>query len=72
VADQRLSRDQDPLLHAGKHDLTDVERQILLNLIAIMEALAPLAPSGKESTRELLRQRYGETAKLIREAGPAR
>lgn len=52
--------------------MTDVERQILLNLIAIMEALAPLAPSGKESTRELLRQRYGETAKLIREAGPAR
>lgn len=51
--------------------VSDVERQILLNQIAIMEALLPHAQSGKESTRELLRQRYGETAKLVRELGPA-
>lgn len=47
--------------------MTDIERQILLNQIAILEALVPLASKGKESTRELLFQRYRETAKLVRE-----
>ena len=47
--------------------MTDIERQILLNQIAILEALVPLASKGKESARELLFQRYRETAKLIRE-----
>lgn len=46
--------------------MTDAERQILLNQIAIMEALAPHAKSGAQSTRELLRQRYRETAELVR------
>jgi signal transduction histidine kinase len=48
--------------------MTDVERQILKNLIAILEALAHHAPAGKESTRELLHQRLSETARLVREA----
>jgi hypothetical protein len=48
--------------------LTDVERQILLNQIAIMEALAPVTTSGAQSTRELLLQRYRETAKMVRES----
>jgi hypothetical protein len=47
--------------------MTGIERQILLNQIAIIEALAPLAASGAQSTRELLRQRYRETAQLVRE-----
>ena len=50
--------------------MTNVERQILLNQIAIMEALLPLAPSGAQSTRELLRQRYRETAQLVRKLKP--
>ncbi|MBR0687365.1 hypothetical protein JQ594_15645 [Bradyrhizobium manausense] len=49
--------------------MSDIERQILLNQIALLEALMPLAQRGPESTRELLRQRYTETAKLVREAG---
>jgi hypothetical protein len=38
-----------------------------LNQIAILEALQPLAAAGAQSTRELLRQRYHETAQLVRE-----
>ncbi|WP_176731402.1 hypothetical protein [Bradyrhizobium elkanii] len=47
--------------------MTNIERQILLNQIAILETLIPLAKSGADSTRELLRQRYRETARLVRE-----
>lgn len=47
--------------------MTDIERQILLNQIAILETLIPLAKSGADSTRELLRQRYRESAQLIRD-----
>jgi hypothetical protein len=47
-------------------EVTDIERQILLNQIAIMEALAPHAKGGAQGTRELLKQRYAETAKLVR------
>ena len=47
--------------------MNDIERQILLNQIAIMEALLPLAPSGAQSPRELLRRRYRETAQLVRD-----
>jgi hypothetical protein len=50
--------------------MTDVERQILLNQIAILEALQPLAPAGAQSSRELLRQRYRETAQLVRDHQP--
>jgi hypothetical protein len=47
--------------------MTDIERQVLLNQIAIIEALLPLAKDGTGSPRELLRQRYRETAQLVRE-----
>ena len=47
--------------------MTDVERQILLNQIAILEALLPYTKPGAGSARELLRQRYRETAQLVRE-----
>ena len=47
--------------------MNDIERQILLNQIAIIEALLPLAKDGAGSARELLRQRYRETAQLVRE-----
>jgi len=47
--------------------MTDIERQILLNQIAILEALVPYTKPGAGSARELLRQRYHDTAKLIRE-----
>lgn len=47
--------------------MTQIERQILLNQIAILEALVPLSSKGSQSTRELLFQRYRETAKLVRE-----
>lgn len=47
--------------------MTDIERQILLNQIAILEVLIPLGSNGPEGTREILRQRYGETATLVRE-----
>ncbi len=50
--------------------MTDIERQILLNQIAILEALTPLAPSGAQSTRELLHRRYRESAQLVREQSP--
>lgn len=48
--------------------MTDVERQILLNQIAMMEALSPMTVAGADSTRELILKRYRETAKLVREA----
>jgi hypothetical protein len=47
--------------------MTDIERQILLNQIAILEVLIPLGTNGPGGTREMLRQRYHETAKLVRE-----
>jgi len=47
--------------------MTDIERQILLNQIAILEALIPIGLNGPGGSREMLRQRYHETAKLIRE-----
>jgi hypothetical protein len=50
--------------------VTDIERQILLNHIAIMEALAPVTAAGANSTRELLLQRYHQTAELLRQHSP--
>lgn len=50
--------------------MTDVERQILLNQIAILEALIPLGSRGPEGTREILRRRYRESAELIRQSSP--
>lgn len=47
--------------------MTDIERQILLNQIAILETLIPIGSSGPEGTREMLRQRYRETAELVRQ-----
>ncbi len=52
--------------------MTYVERQILLNQIAILEALIPMGSSGPDGTREVLRKRYHETAKLVRENSPQR
>ncbi|WP_439399023.1 hypothetical protein ACRQ5Q_16815 [Bradyrhizobium sp. PMVTL-01] len=52
--------------------MTDIERQILLNQIAILEALAPITASGADSTRELLLKRYRQTAELIRQHSPNR
>jgi uncharacterized protein YfbU (UPF0304 family) len=50
--------------------MTDTERQILLNQIAIMEALIPMGSSGPEGTREILRRRYRESAELVRQHSP--
>jgi hypothetical protein len=47
--------------------LNAIERQILLNQMAIIEALIPLSARGMEGTRELLGKRYQETAQLVRE-----
>lgn len=47
--------------------MTDVERQLLLNQIAILEALIPIGSNGPGGSREMLRQRYHESAKLIRQ-----
>jgi hypothetical protein len=47
--------------------MTATERQILLNQIAILEVLIPLGTNGPEGSREMLRRRYHETAKLVRE-----
>lgn len=47
--------------------MTDIERQILLNQLAMLEALAPITQTDANSTRELMLKRYHETAKLIRE-----
>ncbi|QOG20429.1 hypothetical protein [Bradyrhizobium sp. SEMIA] len=53
--------------------MNDVERQILLNHIAILEAMiAQAAPisRGPGSTVDILRQRYRETAELVRQYSP--
>jgi hypothetical protein len=47
--------------------MTDVERQMLLNQIAILEAMIPIGSSGPDGTREMLRKRYRESAQLIRD-----
>jgi len=47
--------------------MTAIERQILLNQIAILEALIPIGSGGPEWRREMLRQLYRETAELVRE-----
>lgn len=52
--------------------MTAIERQILLNQIAILEALVPLGSSGPEGTREILRRRYRESAELVRQHSPNR
>ncbi|WP_158669950.1 hypothetical protein [Bradyrhizobium guangdongense] len=51
--------------------MTSIERQILLNQIAILEALTPITAAGANSTRELLLLRYRETAELVRQHSPA-
>ena len=50
--------------------MTDIERQILLNQIAMIEALIPITAKGAGSTRELLFKRYGESAELVRQHSP--
>jgi hypothetical protein len=50
--------------------MTDVERQILLNQIAILEAMIPRGSPGPDGTREILRKRYRETAELVRQHSP--
>lgn len=50
--------------------MTDIERQILLNQIAMLEVLIPLGSSGPEGTREILRRRYRESADLVRQHSP--
>lgn len=52
--------------------MTDIERQILLNQIAILEALMPHGSTGPDGTREILCKRYRETAELIRQHSPQR
>lgn len=47
--------------------MTAIERQILLNQIAILEVLIPIGSGGPDGTREILRQRYRESAQLIRD-----
>ena len=47
--------------------MTDIERQLLLNQIAILEALGSFAKNGQGSTQELLRKRYHESANLVRQ-----
>jgi len=47
--------------------MTAIERQILLNQIAILETLIPIGSGGPQGTREMLRKRYRESAQLIRE-----
>ncbi|WP_157784047.1 hypothetical protein [Bradyrhizobium yuanmingense] len=49
--------------------MTPIERQILLNQIAILEALIPLGSNGPHGTQEILRKRYRETAELVRQEG---
>lgn len=50
--------------------MTDIERQILLNQIAMLEVLIPLGSNGPEGTREILRRRYRESADLVRQHSP--
>ncbi len=52
--------------------MTDIERQILLNQIAILEAMIPHGSPGPDGTREILRKRYRETAELVRQHSPNR
>ena len=47
--------------------MTGIERQILLNEMAIIETLLLRAPGGPDSPRELLQKRYRETAQLVRD-----
>jgi hypothetical protein len=47
--------------------MTDIERQILLNHVAILETLMQQATPGVDSTRELLAKRYVETAEFLRQ-----
>ena len=47
--------------------MNEIERQLLANHMAIMEGLISIVPGrGPNSTRELLLQRYRETAEIIR------
>lgn len=50
--------------------MTEIERQILLNQIAILEVLIPLGSNGPDGTRDILRKRYRETADLVRQHSP--
>lgn len=50
--------------------MTDIERQILLNQIAILEAMIPHGSPGPDGTREILRKRYRESAELVRQHSP--
>ena len=50
--------------------MTDIERQVLLNQIAILEAMIPRGSPGPDGTREILRKRYRETAELVRQHSP--
>jgi len=62
------ARNSGPIIGDGATStMTNIERQILLNQIAILEALIPIGSGGPQGTREMLRQRYRETAELVRE-----
>lgn len=50
--------------------MTDIERQILLNQIAMLEVLIPHGSIGPDGTREILRKRYRETSELVRQHSP--
>ncbi|MCK1583238.1 MULTISPECIES: hypothetical protein [unclassified Bradyrhizobium] len=50
--------------------MTDIERQLLLNQIAMLEVMIPLGSKGPEGTREILRRRYRESAELVRQHSP--
>ncbi|MCK1503090.1 hypothetical protein [Bradyrhizobium sp. 188] len=50
--------------------MTDIERQLLLNQIAMIEVMIPLGSKGPEGTREILRRRYRESAELVRQHSP--
>lgn len=50
--------------------MSDIERQILLNQIAILEVLIPHGSPEPYGTREILRRRYRETAELVRQHSP--
>ncbi len=47
--------------------MTPIERQIMLNQIAILEALIPIGSTGPDGTREMLKRRHRQTAELVRE-----
>lgn len=50
--------------------MTDIERQLLLNQIAMLEVMIPFGSKGPEGTREILRRRYRESAELVRQHSP--